>query len=75
MTPHSVHYGLATEMRVVRQATFDAAFSANPNRFKNKRPKPPMMPTAAWINPPPEEKKPTSKPVRHTLNYLVSQSH
>ena len=68
MTPHSVHYSLAADMRVIRQATLDGAFLANPNRFKNKRPQLRPMPTAAWINPPPEEKKPTSEPVDRTLN-------
>jgi len=68
MTPHSVHYGHAAALRVVRQTTLDAAFRANPNRFKNKRPQLPPMPTAAWINPPPEEKMPTSEPVARTLN-------
>ena len=63
MTPHSVHYGLAADLRVIRQATLDAAFLVNPNRFKNKRPLLPRMPTAAWINPPPEKKTPTSKAV------------
>ena len=38
MTLHSVHYGLAANMHVICQATLDAAFVANPNRFKNKRP-------------------------------------
>ena len=68
MTPHSVHYGLAVDLRVLRQATLDAAFLANPNRFKNRPPQLPPMPTAAWINPPPEEKKPTTEPVGRTLN-------
>jgi putative transposase len=68
MTPHSVHYGLAAEMRVKRQTTLDGAFLANPNRFKNKRPQLPPMPTAAWINPPHEEKTSTNEPVACTLN-------
>jgi transposase InsO family protein len=68
MTPHSVHYGLAAAMRVIRQATLDAAFLANPNRFKNKPPRLPPMPTAAWINPPPKEKNQTSERVDRTLN-------
>jgi len=68
MTPHSVHYGLAADMRVIRQATLDAAFMANPNRFKNKRPQLPPMPIAAWINPPPKEKSATTEPVARTLN-------
>ena len=68
MTPHNVHYGLAEDMRLTRKATLDAAFLANPNRFKSRRPQLPPMPTAAWINPPPEEKKPTREPVSRTLN-------
>ena len=68
MTPHSVHYGMAADLRVIRQATLDAAFLANPNRFKNKRPQLPPMPTAAWINPPTQELQPTSEPVDRTLN-------
>jgi len=39
-----------------------------PKRFKNRRPVLPPMPTAAWINPPPDEKTPTSDPVARTLN-------
>ena len=62
MTPHSVHYGLATALRVTRQDTLDAAFRANPNRFKNKNPMLSPMPTAAWINPPPQETTPTRDP-------------
>ena len=68
MTPHSVHYGLAAELRLIRQAALDAAFLANPKRFKNRKPQLPPMPTAAWINPPPGEKHPSSKPVSRTLN-------
>jgi len=77
MTPHSVHYGQAAQLRGIRQAALDAAFLDNPNRFKNRRPQLPPMPTAAWINPPPEDTKPTSQPVARTLNYCrrVSQSH
>ena len=69
MTPHSVHYGLDKDMRVVRQATLDTAFLANPNRFKNRRSTLPQMPAAVWINPPPpEEKTPTSESHHRTLN-------
>jgi len=68
MTPYSVHYGFAADMRVIRQATLDAAFMANPSRFKNKRPQLPPMPIAAWINPPPKEKSATPEPVACTLN-------
>ncbi|MEO7244416.1 MAG: DDE-type integrase/transposase/recombinase [Rubrivivax sp.] len=55
MTPHSVHHGHAQQLRIARQAALDAAFRATPNRFKGRRPEPPALPTAAWINPPPSQ--------------------
>ena len=52
MTPESVHYGRATALTQQRAVTLDTAFAANPNRFKHVAPCPPVLPTAAWINPP-----------------------
>ena len=52
MTPQTVHYGRATELTRKRSITLDAAFLANPNRFKGVAPRPPHLPVAAWINPP-----------------------
>jgi putative transposase len=54
-TPASVHFGTATEIRAHRQATLDAAYTANPNRFHRKRPTAPKIPEAAWINQPSQE--------------------
>jgi putative transposase len=54
-TAASVHYGTASEVRQQRQATLHAAFEANPTRFGNRRPEPPKLPTAAWINQPSRE--------------------
>ena len=51
-TPASVHYGTAGEIRAQRGATLDAAYAANPARFNHRRPAPPELPTAAWINDP-----------------------
>jgi len=51
-TPASVHYGTATEIRAQRAVTLDAAYTANPDRFRGRRPTPPRLPTAAWINDP-----------------------
>ena len=68
MTPHSIYYGLAADLRRLCQTTRDAAFLANPKRFKNNRSQLPPMPTTAWINLPPEEKQPSSEPIAHTLN-------
>jgi len=52
MTPEVVHYNRDIALTQQRAATLDTAFAANPNRFKHVTPSPPVLPTAAWINPP-----------------------
>jgi transposase InsO family protein len=52
MTPEVVHYGTAAALTQQRAVTLGTAFAANPIRFKGNAPKPPELPTAAWINPP-----------------------
>ncbi len=54
-TPASVHYGTAEEVRSQRANTLDAAYAANPTRFRGRRPEPPKLPTVAWIKDPNEE--------------------
>jgi len=54
-TPASVHHGTAAEIRAQRSATLDAAYAANPARFRHRRPEPPKLPTEAWINQPTPE--------------------
>jgi putative transposase len=54
-TPASIHFGTATEVRAQRQLTLDAAYAANPARFRYRRPQPPKLPTVAWINEPTED--------------------
>jgi putative transposase len=51
-TPASVHFGTAEQIRTQRAEVLDAAYAANPNRFRRK-PTPPSIPGAAWINQPP----------------------
>jgi putative transposase len=51
-TPASVHYGTAEEIRARRTETLHAAYAVNPCRFGNRKPNPPKLPTAAWINKP-----------------------
>ena len=62
MTPASIHFGRHTAIHQGRQCTLADAFLANPNRFKRNAPKPPALPTAAWINPPKKEIAPTHSP-------------
>ena len=57
MTPAVVHLGKAADLLVHRQAVLDAAFQAHPERFVRKPPRPPSLPTAVWINRPPDEEK------------------
>ncbi|MFV0258110.1 MAG: transposase [Acidimicrobiales bacterium] len=54
-TPASVHYGTATKISEQRAATLNAAYTANPARFRHQPPKPPNLPTVAWINEPTQE--------------------
>lgn len=51
-TPASVHYGTATEIQDQRADTLHAAYATNPSRFRHRKPSPPNLPTAAWINEP-----------------------
>lgn len=51
-TPASVHFGTADQVRAHRAEVLDTAYTANPNRFR-RRPVPPPIPGAAWINQPP----------------------
>jgi len=61
MAPAAVHHGTATALTEQRAITLDAAFAAHPIRFKGVAPKPPPLPTAAWINPP--KKAPAEPPI------------
>ncbi|MGB7237373.1 MAG: IS3 family transposase [Rhodococcus sp. (in: high G+C Gram-positive bacteria)] len=54
-TPASVHYDTVTEIQKQRADTLTAAYQANPDRFRNRPPKPPKLPTVAWINEPSRE--------------------
>ena len=68
MTPDQIHFGQADAIHAARQTALDVAFLSTPERFVRKRPKPPQIPTAVWINPPrkrslpkPKLKKPMSQ--------------
>ena len=52
MTPYAVHHGLAPQITAARQDTLLAAYARHPDRFVRKPPRPPLLPEAAWINPP-----------------------
>ena len=50
--PADVHNGIALVVRSHRSIVLDAAYAAHPERFVNKPPTPPTLPTNSWINPP-----------------------
>jgi putative transposase len=52
MPPAAVHYGQAGAPRAHRARVLAVAYAANPDRFVRGVPCPPLLPTAAWINPP-----------------------
>jgi putative transposase len=69
MPPAAIHDGSAAAITVQRAATLAAAFTAHPIRFKRIAPKPPELPTAAWINPPKKEIAPTLiTPIRSLIS-------
>lgn len=68
MAPAAVHHDQAKTLFKQRAVTLDAAFAANPKRFKGKRPQPPKLPVAAWINPPMKEPTLNKTPDPSTLN-------
>ncbi len=55
MTPVAVRHGHAKAIHAERQRVLDAAHHAHPERFVRGTPKPPPLPTAAWINKPATE--------------------
>jgi putative transposase len=52
LAPEVVHYGQAQAAYDARSQVLVAAHDAHPERFVRQAPRPPQLPTAAWINPP-----------------------
>lgn len=50
--PADVHAGTATQIIAARQQVLDAAYQANPERFRNRPPQAASPPVEAWINKP-----------------------
>ena len=59
MTPATVHHGQAEQTHAARGSVLDAAYASRPERFVRRPPRPPALPTAAWIN------RPNNKEVAH----------
>ena len=52
LPPEVVHYGQAQDAYDARSQVLATAYAAHPERFVRQPPRPPQLPTAAWINPP-----------------------
>jgi putative transposase len=50
--PADMHYGMAENVIEERKRVLKAAFETHPERFVKGVPLPPVLPKAAWINPP-----------------------
>ncbi len=48
-----MHDGTWKQAQKSRQTVLDAAYQANPDRFRRGRPTAPTVPKKAWINQPP----------------------
>jgi len=59
MTPVAVHDGRAKQLQAERARVLAAAYAPMPERFVRGAPRPPTLPTAAWIN------KPTTEEIAH----------
>jgi putative transposase len=57
MTPSTVHHGLAEQTHTARAAVLNAAYTLTPERFVHRAPRPPALPTGAWINKPADTKE------------------
>jgi putative transposase len=61
MTPGAVHSGQAAAITIARSSTLNDAFAIHPERFKGKRPTPPVVPDKVYINPPLKKDTDTQK--------------
>jgi putative transposase len=61
LTPATVHHGHAEQTHAARRAVLLAAYAATPKRFIRRPPRPPALPTSAWIN------KPNTEQVAHQI--------
>ena len=52
LAPEVVHYGRAQDAYDARSRVLATAYATHPERFVRQAPRPPQLPTAAWINPP-----------------------
>ncbi|MBI2683804.1 MAG: IS3 family transposase [Actinobacteria bacterium] len=59
MSPADDHAGRAHHVHAERTRVLDAAYAATPERFVQRPPRPPAVPTATWINKPDDQEAAT----------------
>jgi hypothetical protein len=59
MAPAAVHRGRAEQLHAERARVLAESYARSPERFARRPPRPPALPTLAWIN------KPNTKEVAH----------
>jgi putative transposase len=52
LVPADVHHGRAEQVQAARAEILTAAYATHPERFVRRPPRPPALPTVAWINQP-----------------------
>jgi putative transposase len=52
LVPADVHHGRAEQVQAARAEILTAAYATHPERFVRRPPRPPALPTLAWINQP-----------------------
>jgi putative transposase len=59
LTPATLHFGLADQAQLQRQAVLTAAYQQHPERFVRRHPQPLAFPKEVWINKPPSTQQNT----------------
>ena len=68
LTPASVHFGRGAQVLKDRDQVMDRAFTARPDRFNNRHPKPFILPREVWINKPTGQELQIAAPGKVILN-------
>jgi putative transposase len=62
LSPATVYFGQAEQAHAARSRVLDAAYTAHPERFVNRRPVPPPLPKPAGINSKPDDQAEPATP-------------
>jgi putative transposase len=74
LTPSTVHHGRAENVLAARQAVLAAAHAAHPERFVRQPPRPLLLPSEVWINPPADGIQPRILQLQRDTNFVSQLS-